>query len=412
MASKDGLKGTLDSLRDKLSSIFGGGSSAATPPASRPPAASEAVRSLCGNLGITRQEAEDLLRKCGINPSVPYLTQEQTTAVYQAHYSGAIEEDDNPPEKSKPSSTGRVKKEAVKIPPSELIRDYSADFDAAKEKYRGVRLAFTGTVEMVRKDGGNNFAVEMTSDDPAFHGKVVCRFVQSMKPKLDELGLGQEATIAGWISGTDGIVLSYGNDTITIGNCVISPSVPTAQKAPSPAQNSVKDTVSVRPSVMIRDYSADFEAARQKYAGSKLTFTGAVELVRKDGENNFAVEIIPDDHAFSGRVICKFVNNMKPRLQKLVKGQKVTISGYMTGGEEGLSLQPGSSAITVANSIIVSEAPAPRVPHKVRIFPMTDIPETVIPRVSVPAEGSPVYTQDGREYILGDAVGHGGEGTV
>lgn len=400
--------GIKESIMDRLSSIFGGSSSTKTSPPPQPPAGAETVESLCKNLEITQQEAEDLLRKCGINPSVSYLTQEQTIAIYKVHYSESIEEDDNPPEKSESSSrAGRVRKNPVKIPPSELIADYSRDFEAAKEKYRGVRLAFTGSVEMVRKDGDNNFAVEMISDDPAFRGRVVCRFVNSMKPKLDELDLDEKATIAGWISGTDGIILQPGNYTITIGNSIIL-----SGKYTPPAEKTVSPPANVQPSVIIRDYSNDFESARQKYAGIKLVFTGKIELIRKDGDNNFAVEIIPNDNAFSGKIICKFVNNMKPRLQKLVKGQKVTISGYMTSGEEGVISQPDSSTITIANSVIVSEAPAPRIPHKVIISPMTDIPETIIPRVSIPAEGSTVYTQDGREYVLGDAVGHGGEGTV
>lgn len=400
--------GIKERIMDRLSSIFGGSSSTKTSPPPQPPAGAETVESLCKNLEITRQEAEDLLRKCGINPSVSYLTQEQTIAIYKVHYSESIEEDDNPPEKSESSSrAGRVRKNPVKIPPSELIADYSRDFEAAKEKYRGVRLAFTGSVEMVRKDGDNNFAVEMISDDPAFRGRVVCRFVNSMKPKLDELDLDEKATIAGWISGTDGIILQPGNYTITIGNSIIL-----SGKYTPPAEKTVSPPANVQPSVIIRDYSNDFESARQKYAGIKLVFTGKIELIRKDGDNNFAVEIIPNDNAFSGKIICKFVNNMKPRLQKLVKGQKVTISGYMTSGEEGVISQPDSSTITIANSVIVSEAPAPRIPHKVIISPMTDIPETIIPRVSIPAEGSTVYTQDGREYVLGDAVGHGGEGTV
>lgn len=400
--------GIKESIMDRLSSIFGGSSSTKTSPPPQPPAGAETVESLCKNLEITQQEAEDLLRKCGINPSVSYFTQEQTIAIYKVHYSESIEEDDNPPEKSESSSrAGRVRKNPVKIPPSELIADYSRDFEAAKEKYRGVRLAFTGSVEMVRKDGDNNFAVEMISDDPAFRGRVVCRFVNSMKPKLDELDLDEKATIAGWISGTDGIILQPGNYTITIGNSIIL-----SGKYTPPAEKTVSPPANVQPSVIIRDYSNDFESARQKYAGIKLVFTGKIELIRKDGDNNFAVEIIPNDNAFSGKIICKFVNNMKPRLQKLVKGQKVTISGYMTSGEEGVISQPDSSTITIANSVIVSEAPAPRIPHKVIISPMTDIPETIIPRVSIPAEGSTVYTQDGREYVLGDAVGHGGEGTV
>ena len=409
MGTKDGLRGKFDSLKDKLSSIFGG-SSPANPPSSQPEEGTETVESLCQNLGITRQEAGELLRKCGINPSAARLTHEQTARVYAAHYSASVEEYDPPQEKEKtetrPESKGRVRKEAVKIPPSEIIADFSRDFEAAREKYGGVRIAFTGNVELVRRDGEHNFAVEIASDDPAFHGKLVCRFVESMKPRLDELGLGQEVTITGWISGTDGIILQYGNDTITIGNSVIANSVPAPAKDTSSASKTVKEALSIPPSVILRDYKADSEAARKKYAGVKLLFTGAVELVRRDGENNFAVEITPDDPAFHERVICRFVKTMKPRIEKLLPKQKVTISAYMTGDNTG------NDALTAANSNIVSEGAAPKISHKVRVFTITDIPETPITRASVPGEGSSVFTQDGRDYILGSAIGHGGEGTV
>lgn len=172
-----------------------------------------------------------------------------------------------------------------------------------------------------------------------------------------------------------------------------------------------KKPIKIQPSDIIRDYDHDYESAKQKYAGARLEFSGSVDVVRKDGDNNYAVELIPNDENFRGKIIMRFVNNMVNRLRHLRKGQQATIAGFMNGVE----LEYRNDRIITANSLIISTSVQKKYtgPHVFRTYPMTTIPEKEIPRSEIPEEGSSVFTEDGKEYILGEMLGSpGGEGTV
>ena len=149
--------------------------------------------------------------------------------------------------------------------------------------------------------------------------------------------------------------------------------------------------------MMLQAYSTNYDAARAEYGGKWVAFSGRVDSVDIDGQNFIAV-IIPDERDFHGTVVCRFVSNQARNLAVLPRNKSIDFSGFVSSVE----ISSGNCAVTLSNSGILNEEES-----------KPELKDEAIVRSEVPATGSRVYTDTGKEYILGSIVGEpGGEGTV
>ena len=152
----------------------------------------------------------------------------------------------------------------------------------------------------------------------------------------------------------------------------------------------------VLPSQIVSDYSADAASARNTYRDKWITFSGTAGTVSRDG-NNFILDMKPDDANFYGSVVCRFVSTAEAKLSAIRPGQRITIAGFL----QYIGLDYRNDMIKLVNTSILEAEPAPA----------SD--SDVIVRSEIPAEGSKVYSETGREYVLGPRLGDpGGEGSV
>ena len=177
----------------------------------------------------------------------------------------------------------------------------------------------------------------------------------------------------------------------------------------------------ILPSQIVRDYTADPQAAKAKYSGKWIAFSCMFDRLRHDGMN-FSVYVSPDDRDFRGNVVCKFVSTAEAKLSALQQGQKTEIAGFVK--EVFLNYDDNdvleNAAILIVNSSILDvkaeEAKQPpRIPavHRVVVEPITALKDEILSRSETASSGSKVYSDSGREYVLGGRVGDpGGEGTV
>ena len=150
----------------------------------------------------------------------------------------------------------------------------------------------------------------------------------------------------------------------------------------------------VLPSQIVSDYSADASSARDTYKEKWVTFSGVAGTLSRDGRN-FILNLKPDDANFYGMVVCRFVSTSEAKLSAIQQGQRITIAGFV----QSVFLSYRNDTITLVNTSIVDVEPAPA--------------SDVIVRAEIPAEGSKVYSEAGREYVLGPRLGEpGGEGSV
>ena len=153
------------------------------------------------------------------------------------------------------------------------------------------------------------------------------------------------------------------------------------------------------PSQIVREYRADSQAAKAKYSGKWIAFSCRLGKVRREGMN-FSADVLPEDRHFRGKMVCKFVNTAEAKLSALGQGQRIETAGFVK--EVFLDSVPGNTAIIITNSSILDAQGE---------FALSK--DEILSRSEIPSKGSRVYTDSGREYVLGERVGEpGGEGTV
>ncbi|MBR1486681.1 MAG: hypothetical protein IJ859_06985, partial [Synergistaceae bacterium] len=173
------------------------------------------LENISTGLGISKTELEKIMQANGIIPVNNMLTQTQVDAIYDSYYrsfttiNNAVRKD----RESKTFLTG--KKTPIKVSPSQIIREYSSN--PATLKYKNKWISFSGTVKSTYREG-QNFAVEILSDDKNFFGTLICKFVNNAENKILVLKHGDHLNLTGFLYD---VQLVYQHDTIVIINCNI-----------------------------------------------------------------------------------------------------------------------------------------------------------------------------------------------
>ena len=357
---------------------------------------------IAGYFGISMDEMRGRMTRLNISPDENNrLTQEQIDRLH----------DDNirinlPPEPERPIRKPQRKPEYVSL--SEIVQAYDSDYDAARAEYGGKWIAFSGRADLVERDG-QNFIATIIPDEGAFHGSVVCRFVNNYEQKLAALPHDKSINFSGFVSSVE---LSYNDDTITLSNSGILDEIVVSGSAAPKAEHKPEY---IFPSQIVRDYRADPQAARTKYSGKWVAFPCRFDTLRHEGVN-FVVDVLPEDRNFRGNMVCKFVSTAGAKLSTLGHGQKTEIAGFV----KEVIVVPGNTTLIIANSSILdaqAEDYKPRIQpqtiHRVRVSAITTLKDERLVRSEMASTGSRVYTDSGREYVLGSMIGEpGGEGTV
>ena len=177
------------------------------------------VESISADLKITSGELDGIMRRSGVIPVKNMLTQEQVDKIYDNYYrsfNAAIENENvnvNINENKRVYPAHR--QIPVKILPSKIISDYSRTQNIFSFKNKWI--SFSGSVNSVERDG-QNFIVNLISDDRNFYGVIICKFVNNAESKVLALRRGQDIKLTGFIYD---IQLVYQNDIIVMINCNI-----------------------------------------------------------------------------------------------------------------------------------------------------------------------------------------------
>ncbi|MBR0035917.1 MAG: hypothetical protein IJP54_09595, partial [Synergistaceae bacterium] len=379
--------------------LFGKSSTTdSTPPATPAPQAGNAgtTESLREYFGITREEMDARLRRLRIYTPDGTLTQEQVDLLHDDNIRGGT----NP----QAPETHKTIRRPEYVSLSEMVQAFSADYDTAKAEYTGRWIAFSGQAEDAVKEG-QNFVVRIIPDEGAFHGAVICKFVNNYEQRISALPRGKSIHFCGFVNNA---VLSYENDTIILINSGILDEIAVPA---SPAPKTVRRPEYISPSQIVRDYMADSITAKAKYSGKWIAFSCSFVTFRPDGVN-FEVYVVPEDRSFRGSMICRFVSTAREKLSALERGQRIEIAGFVKEVIHGQNF----STVIITNTSILDSQPQeqpPRPPRKFIVYPMTAMKDEILPRSEIASSGSKVYTASGRKYTLGEMIGsHGGEGTA
>lgn len=160
-------------------------------------------------------------------------------------------------------------------------------------------------------------------------------------------------------------------------------------------------------SQLFQQFRNNREASGRVYKNQCLVFSGKVVRTHKEGRS-FITELLSDDEAFRGRIICRFQEGSSQEVSNLDRGQGVRISGCLNNVDTNFGDIEMSDCVIEDSSASAGYAPSRNyVPLRVTSIPDEKTTLTLIPEVS-----GKVKTPGGREYILTGIIAHGRKSIV
>lgn len=160
-------------------------------------------------------------------------------------------------------------------------------------------------------------------------------------------------------------------------------------------------------SQLLQQFRNNREASGRVYKNQCMAFSGKVVRTHREGRA-LITELLSDDEAFRGRIICRFPESTSQENTTLERGQGVRISGCLNSVDTNFGDIEMSEcvmeAITASSGYVSARSDIP-----VRV---TSIPEEKTTLTQIPEVACKVKTSSGQEYVLTGIVAHGRKSIV
>ena len=168
-----------------------------------------------------------------------------------------------------------------------------------------------------------------------------------------------------------------------------------------------KNVLEIPASQLLQQFKTNRETSGRIYRNQCLKFSGKVVRTYTEGRD-FITELLSDDEAFRGRIICRFQEKSPHDTGALERGQSVIISGQLD------SVDTDFGDIELSDSTLCDSGTTSFTPPTRNLFPtrVTLIPEDRVSLTQLPETGSKVKSLNGREYLLSGIIARGRKSIV